>query len=168
MKDKMNNNYMNLMYATVERFDSEDNDLYGKSNSLLFDITSRLSYIGINNYKKYYKHKNITKKITKIPVKEIVCDGVLYETIAYVDLTLTNLNSQKLYAKTKVQGRFYLIMEDCDAVLGTIDLEGTNCFNLELDNNLIFTTRERVQSYFFCYKEHPECTIYKAKLVNPK
>ena len=166
MKD--NEHYMNLMYATIEKSETEDNDLYGKSNTLLFDITSRLSYIGINNYKKNYKHKNITKTITKIPMKEIICDGVLYETIAYVDLTLTNLSSQGLYAKTKVQGRFYLIMENCDAVLGTIDLEGTNCFNLELENNIIFTTRETIKSYFFCYKEHPDCTIFTAKLVDPK
>ena len=78
MKDK-EAVHMNLMYSAIE---SCDDGIYGRRHTMYFDPTSTISYIGIKNYKEWYKHKTTIQcaKPTIITVKEIVCHGKLYST----------------------------------------------------------------------------------------
>ena len=165
--DKDDAVHMNLMYTAIENWESDEDDIYGRSATLYFDNTSTFSYIGKRNYKEWYKHKTTIKnaKPTKIEPKEIICCGNLYTTLAYIDLTIKNLKtrypqSNYINPNSVIQGRFYIIDADYDATFECMDFEGTNSFKFELDENLISTTRNTKNSVFFCYKTYPDCTIY--------
>ena len=42
--------HLDAMYAAIESYESDDDDIYGTSYMLLFDVMSNYSYIGKKNY----------------------------------------------------------------------------------------------------------------------
>ena len=74
--------HLDAMYVAIESYESEDDDNYGKSHVLLFDVMSNYSYIGRRNYSNYYKHKTTIGGAKPTPIKtiDIICNGISYQT----------------------------------------------------------------------------------------
>ena len=149
--------HLDAMYAAIASYESDEDDIYGTSHVLLFDVMSNYSYIGKNNYSKNFKHKSTIQgaRPTIIETTDIICNGILYQSSAYIDLTLKNCRTRYTQSSedqpnSVIQGRFYIINDDYDATIGRIDFEGTNSFKNELEDNFIVTTRWTRNSVFFC------------------
>ena len=53
--------HLDAMYAAIESYESDKDDIYGKSQVLLFDVMSNYSYKGRKNYNMNFKHKTTIK-----------------------------------------------------------------------------------------------------------
>ena len=74
--------HLDAMYVAIESYESDEDDIYGKSHMLLFEVKSNYSYIGRKNYNMSFKHKTTIKgaKTTPISAIDIICNGNSYQS----------------------------------------------------------------------------------------